>query len=394
MKLAIDLTCLYTFFDGGKDQVIFNLLKGFRELGYEKDILLFAYDFSERQIKEVIPGADVILFKRRKIRKVIQDVYIRTFLFPYYIKKMEIDLLFFPKVNTGFRNYNIPTVVLPHDIGFKSSKNRLTIIERLKGILFYNTAFRLRDIIIAISDYDLKEIRMHYPQHTKKVRRIYNPVDFNRSVEETRCPMGISTPYLMTINFLYPHKNAITLLKAFQTLLVEIPHTLLLVGRYDKTDLLEYVQQNRMQDRVIFTGKVTDSDLVALLKNCSLYVNPSLFEGFGITPIEAMGMQIPVLSSLEAALWETTQGLARYYEPANSYEELSKQILQVLRNPPNIEELIRNRIAMEKSYLYVTIAQEYWSMFRLLCEKASMECPKSGVFRRKENGEKGETILK
>jgi glycosyltransferase involved in cell wall biosynthesis len=370
MNIGIDLTCLYTFFDGGKDQVIFNLLKGFRELGYERQLFIIAYDYSESMIRRDLPNANHIIVKRSQHRKALQDIWIHNTSFPKYIEDNQLQLVFFPKPNANFKRFRIPTIILPHDTQFRSFPKRFTLTEHIKGHLLYDTAFRLRDRIIAISDYDAGEICKYYPRRKKKVVMIHNPIDFLREGNASSQTLDIPAPFMMTVNIAYPQKNTITLLKAFQAIKHRIPHRLVLVGRmYDEeNELTRYVKENELERRVLFTGRIDDADLIHLLKNCALYVNPSRYEGFGMTPIEAMGMKVPVISSAEAALRETTKGLARYYEPADNPLALSEGIIRLLENPPDEEELERNRKAVFEAYHYKKIAEQYWELFTRMIE--------------------------
>jgi glycosyltransferase involved in cell wall biosynthesis len=370
MNIGIDLTCLYTFFDGGKDQVIFNLLKGFRELGYERQLSVIAYDYSESMIRQDLPNANHIIVKRSRLRKALQDIWIHNTSFPRYIKENQLQLVFFPKPNANFKRFRIPTIILPHDTQFRSFPERFTLTEHIKGHLLYDTAFRLRDRIIAISAYDAAEICKYYPRRKEKVVMIHNPIDFLREGNASAHTLDIPVPFMMTVNIAYPQKNTITLLKAFRAIVHRIPHRLVLVGRMyeEENELTRYVKENRLEHRVIFTGRIDDSDLIHLLKNCALYVNPSRYEGFGMTPIEAMGLKVPVISSAEAALRETTKGLVRYYEPADNPLALSEGIMQLLETPPDEEELERNRKAVFEAYHYKKIAEQYWELFTRVIE--------------------------
>ncbi len=365
MHIGIDLTCLYTFFDGGKDQVIFNLLKGFRELGHERELYVFAYDYSELMLRQQLPNAYYFIAKRAHIRKAVQDIWIHSVSFARYIEENRLQLVFFPKPNANFKRFRIPTIILPHDTQFRSFPERFTLVEHIKGHLLYDTAFRLRDRIIAISSYDAGEICKYYPRRKEKVVTIHNPIDFLREGDASVHTLEVPAPFMMTVNIAYPQKNTMTLLKTFHSIAHRIPHRLVFVGRMyeEENELTQYVKENQLGDKVLFTGRIEDSNLIHLLRNCALYVNPSRYEGFGMTPIEAMGMKVPVLSSVETALKETTKGLARYYEPADSPLALSEAMMRILKNPPDEEELERNRKAVFEAYHYKKIAERYWDLF-------------------------------
>jgi glycosyltransferase involved in cell wall biosynthesis len=235
---------------------------------------------------------------------------------------------------------------------------------------FYAIDFRLRDKIVAISDFDAQEIRRYYPQHAHKVVRVYNPVNFAAPAAAENGPPH-PRPYLLSVNHRYPHKNTITLLRAFEVLRDCIPHDLVLVGKIHPSSrpLIDFVQQRGLAGRVSFTGYVEEGHLHRLIREAALYVNPSLYEGFGMAPIEAMGLGTPVLSTRDAALHETTRGLAEYYEPSRDPRALANKVLAVLADPPSASERRRIQETVRGSYHYRVIAAEYWRLFAALMTK-------------------------
>ena len=368
MKLGIDMTCVGEPFsrDTGKNKVIFNLLHGFRELGYASDIVVFAYDFLENSIRRVIPGSKIITFCPVKIKRTLQNIFISAFQIPVHLHRNSVDLIFSPKSSSGVRKYKIPSVVLPHDIQSISYPSRYSYMSRLIQSFFYNMDFRLRDKVIAISLYDKNEIAKYYPQWAHKIKMIYNPVIFaNANIEAKDHDVPITKPYILTINIAFKHKNTITLLKAFNKIKHKIAHNLVLVGNTsEETKHLErYVEDENLSGRVLFTGYIDDIYLNKILLNCDLYVNASYYEGFGMTPIEAMGAGVPVISSRETALLETTCGLAYYYEPAQDHNALAYKIIQVLLNPPEQNDLDEIRANVRANYDYRKIAGDYWDFF-------------------------------
>lgn len=366
MKVGIDLTCITTWFDGGKDQVIYNLLRGFRERGHEQDLVVFAYDFLQERVREIVPGAALKLFRRlRSGKKLFQDLPLRTFVLPSHTRALGLDVLLFPKPRTGLHRFHIPTVVIPHDIQFKTAADRYPLSRRLRDGLLYGMDFRLRDRIVGVSDFDAEEIRRFYPQWAAKVIRIYNPIRFAENVPLDP-PSSVARPYLLAINIAYPHKNVLTLLRAFEILRGRIPHDLVLVGKLERWNryLPEYVAQHNLGGRVIFPGYVDEQRVRSLLQNAAVYVNPSLYEGFGMTPIEAMGAGVPVVSTRRTAIFETTRGLAEYYDPPEDPQALATRLLGVLAAPPDRAARERSQQVMRDCYDYRVIADEYWRVFR------------------------------
>jgi glycosyltransferase involved in cell wall biosynthesis len=258
----------------------------------------------------------------------------------------------------------MPTVVIPHDIQFRTVPHQYTAGRRLMDGILYGLDFRLRDRIVAVSDFDATEIRRFYPRWAEKVVRIYNPILFAAAAAGDSPPPV--RPYLLAINIAYPHKNTLTLLRAFESLRGRIPHDLVLVGKLEPWNryLPEFVAARGLGDRVIFAGYVDEERLHALLRGAAVYVSPSLYEGFGMTPIEAIGAGVPVVSSRHPATLETTRGLAGYYDPPEDHRALAAALEAVLAAPPDAAERARRQAAVRGCYDHRVIAEEYWTVLQ------------------------------
>ena len=124
-------------------------------------------------------------------------------------------------------------------------------------------------------------------------------------------------------------------------------------------DIIKYVEENDLKDRVKIFSYISDEDRNCLFYNTSLFVTTSLQEGFGRTPVEAALCEVPVISTRETALPEATMNEVFYYEDALSSEELANKILEVLENMPDKETLERISKKFEKAYSEEEIANEY-----------------------------------
>ena len=207
MRVGFDLTCITTVPEEGKDQVVYNLLRGLREVGREREIVVFAYSFLEKRIRRMLPDAQLLLFPRlRSGKKILQDLPLRTFVLPRHVVSNKLDVLCFPKAYTGLRRFAIPTVVIPHDIQSMAFPERFSWTFLTRDRLLYGFDFRLRDRIIAVSDFDAAEMRRFYPRFSGKVVRIYNPICFSVDASTAEAPPH-PRPYLLSINFRYPHKE-------------------------------------------------------------------------------------------------------------------------------------------------------------------------------------------
>ena len=155
--------------------------------------------------------------------------------------------------------------------------------------------------------------------------------------------LNITGKYILDINSYTERKNNITLLKAFYLIKDKTDLNLIFCGgqKDEKifNELQDFVHANNLEKRVNFYFSIPEEEKNWLMLNATLFVNPSTFEGFGRTPVDAAICNIPVISSKATSLYEATQGLVNYYENPIDEIELSQKILYVLNNPPQTNDL-------------------------------------------------------
>lgn len=369
MKVAIDLTFLRERYGGGKEEFVNNLLKGFSENGQGAGVLLMAWPERVSTLRESFPDSKIISIEIRLpgwIKNTKKELIFRSMLLPRILREEKADVMFFPVGYSGFRKIPLPTVINTHDIQFVDKPWRTPWhISKLIRFL-YGVDFWLRDRIIAISKYDQKVFQQHFPQYRSKSIQIYNPIIFSDESWKPQKDPG----YILAVNVGYPHKNTKTLLEAFEILAKKVPQDLILVGNsYMDVGLLEqWIALHPYKERIHWKGFVSRQELEQLYSQCSVYVTPSLYEGFGMTAVEALGMGIPVVASRETAIPEATREMARYYEPTQDHKALAEAVFESLTSPPSIEQRERAKKEMRQSYDYRVIAESYWSLFEGLVE--------------------------
>ena len=332
MKIAVDLSFIRPdHTNGGTESCIRNLIRGWIQLGVIDNFLFFIHEDIYRDYGPAFPECRFAVYQYKGGHKV-RTTWFQTFILPEWVKRYGIDVVYYPTYTTGYyRKLSVPVAVNPHDIQFKFYPEYFSGFKRWYLNLGYSHSLKAADLVIAISDYVRGTLESYYEKEcADKLITVYDPVDFSQRPEEK--PEAVREPYILSVSSIAKHKNMITLVKAFERIAPEIPHQLVIVGCRGNgmEEIYNYLKQARMEDRICFTDYVTDSNIEWLYHHASLYVTTSLYEGFGMTPIEAMGRGIPTICSRSTSLPEVTMERANYYEPAEDDEVLSAKILTSL----------------------------------------------------------------
>lgn len=345
MKIGVDLSFIRPdHTNGGTESCIKNLICGWINNGIIKDFIFFIHEDIYKEYVKLYPECNYIRYQCRGNHKV-RTTYFQTVLLPRLIKKYNVEVLYYPTYTSGYYfRASIPVVVNPHDIQFKFFPEYFSWFKRFYLNLGYSHSLKNADLIIAISNYVKGTLERYYPKQCgNKIVTVYDPVDFDSNQNES--PYHVDGPYILSVSSIQKHKNMITLVKSFARITNKIPHKLIIVGCKGNgmIEIKQYLKENGLSDQIIFTDYIKSEEIAWLYSHADLYVTTSLYEGFGMTPIEAMGRGIPTISSKATSLPEVTLNKAFYYEPAEDDLVLSDLILNILdsgrQNDLNISDL-------------------------------------------------------
>ena len=258
---------------------------------------------------------------------------------------------------TQFFNYTIPfgvsgkCVTIIHDIAFLTYPE--TVAKRTRQWLGKNLKIYCQraDVILTVSEFSRQEIHHYLGIPLEKIHVVYNGVDPEQyhpdysedRIQEVKAKYNIPGSYILYLGTLEPRKNIETLIRAYQRLLSagpsrfgQIPAAfpkLVLAGKkgwlYDS--IFQLVKEFHLENQVIFTGYVDESDAAPLLCGARMFVFPSLYEGFGIPPLEAMACGTPVIVSDCASLPEVV-GDAGLLAPPTDIEKLAESMNRLLKD--------------------------------------------------------------
>lgn len=217
--------------------------------------------------------------------------------------------------------------------------------------------------IITISDFVRDDIIKTYPNvDASIIKTVYCSVSSFCPCENTS-PM--KEPYILYVSSFMRHKNVMTLLRAFNIIKDRINHKLVLIGRENdlwKHEAIPFIKENGLEDKIVaIHSSIDDDKLAQYYEYTDLFIHPSIMEGFGLTPIEAAIHQVPVITTKEASLYETTKGILNYYEPATDASKLAGKIMEVFQNKPGKDKLKEISETLIAAYDRRKLAQELYS---------------------------------
>lgn len=174
--------------------------------------------------------------------------------------------------------------------------------------------------------------------------------------------IGIQQPYVFYTGGLSSRKNVERLLDAYEILCEErYWHNLLIAGNSPDKTHAESIQ-NRFGDRVIFTGHVPPQTLAYLYCGADMFVYPSLYEGFGIPPLEAMASGTPTITSNTSSLPEVVGDAGIMVDP-NSTSELYCAMKLVANNKNVRDKLKFSGLERASHFKWIDIAKQTWKVY-------------------------------
>jgi glycosyltransferase involved in cell wall biosynthesis len=247
------------------------------------------------------------------------------------LRTPRVDLFWSPHYNIPVFS-RIPLVVTVHDVGHLALPGTYGGSGGLKlqyaRRMFDAVRRRAREVMFD-SDFTRGEFT-RYVGEPRRATTIHLGVDAEWS-EPVTGPAPHPRPYLLFVGSAKPHKNLGTLLRAFELLRGTIPHDLVIVGGQDQrtVDTEALGVAARLGDRVRTVGDADDDLLKRFVVKADALVLPSLYEGFGLPPLEAMAAGCPTIVSTAASLIEVCGDAPLYFDPRDS-EDLARQIVRLL----------------------------------------------------------------
>jgi len=372
MKIAIDATILRSQNTGTGFYVI-NLLNGLMKYDKENEYIVFG---NKEIIKKFVFlnnknfRIENVIFKNRIVRVLWQ-----LFILPFKLKKLNVNILHSTNYITPLFKFNLKFIVTIHDLTFIIFPEKFTIVKRLFFRFMVPIFIRRADKVITVSENTKNDIIKFLKVPKEKISvtfETYNECyDSEIKKEDSKKILdkyGINKNYFLFVGMIEPRKNILSILKAFIELDDELDEDLVIVGKKgwyyrEIEEFMENIKNKRLKNRIIFTGFVSEKELVSIYKNAEIFIYPSFYEGFGIPPLEAMVCGVPVITSNTSSIPEVVGDAAIKIDPYN-YIELKEAIKVLKHNPQKKEEMSEKGKEQSKKFSSKKFAENTINIYK------------------------------
>ena len=291
---------------------------------------------------------------------------------PLYIRRHSVALFHGTNYEIPWWN-ECPAILSIHDLSLllhpETHESRLVRRARYRLPLMARWATK----IITATEFIKKEVAEHLKIDPEKIavtpyapRNNFRPLE-QCDTEQTRLRLGVEDRFILFVGTIEPRKNLITLLRAFAEILknTDLRPQLVIAGQegWLVGETLNYVHSESLSDRIKFTGYITDQELRALYSSCAVCVYPSLYEGFGLPPLEAMACGAPVITSDVPSLAETVGQAALLVAPTD-VQKLAQGIVCMLRDEEQRAYFSRAGLERASQFTWERTAQLTLDVYR------------------------------
>ncbi len=332
---------------------------------------------SEPRAREHFRGFAIALSRLPTHQPIVRIAW-EQFVQPWLLR--QIDLLH-ALAFAGPLAISIPWIATIYDLSFVRYPQSFNAANRLYLTWAVRNSLRRADRVTVISESTRRDLVALFGAAPDKIKVIYcgtdpsfAPAQDPSAVAAWRAQRNLPEKMILYVGTIEPRKNIARLIRAFAQAqrAVRLPHRLVLIGargwKYAEVD--RAIAQEGISNNVIFAGYVSQDELPRWYQAADLFVYPSLYEGFGLPPLEAMACGIPVVTSNAASLPEVVGDAALQVAPDDG-SALADAIVRALTDRALREQMIARGIVQAARFSWTRTARETVALYRtVLAERA------------------------
>ncbi len=356
--------------DAGVATYARNLIKHLVAENKNHEIYIFAspdyINLPEDSRSRMIPTSQII---NRGWKRILWE----QFILPAKAKRCHVDVMFYPDHTASLFKKTSPVVLTIHDLAFMAMPDTFPFGKRIYKTLAVRQSVRSADRIIADSQATKDDCIKLLGIPEDEIKVIHNGIDsyFKKITEpalltNTRKKLGLFKNIILFVGTLEPRKNVIRLIRAYAHLCksMHLEHELVIAGKkgWMYSGIFHEVERLGLKDRVHFLNYVSQQDLVNLYSMADLFVYPSLYEGFGFPPLEAMACEVPVVASNVSSLPEVLGDAALLIDPYST-DEMVAAMSKILSDVEFSQRLKAKGLERVKQYSWQNFAVQLLKVF-------------------------------
>lgn len=361
MRLGIDLTALWRPVTG-KARVAIELTRAMLNIDLKNEYVLFFAGEVHPVFRDLATGFKPVVLRSRS------ELLCKHAILPFLPILRSLDFLYFPVFP--------PPLWCPCPYGWAMPDatawlypETMTVHGKLYFKLLGSHAMRKCRLIITDTEASRSDLRRIFGARAEKVRvnhpgksHTFRPIQQAAILDRVRTKYHLPDEFVLCVATLEPRKNMRRLIQAFAMLKSDCdfrPSLVITGGNgWLYKPILSEVSSLGLEKAVVFTGYVSDEELIALYNMARVFVYPSLYEGFGLPCLEAMASGCPVVTSDRGALLEVTQDAALHAEPEN-IEQIAEMIRRIHENETLRHELMHKGLHRSRTFSWETYAEQF-----------------------------------
>ncbi len=362
-RARIGIDCrMYSSKFTGIGRYVYELVNHLTKIDTKHDYVLF---FNEPEYSQFIPPNEHVTKVNASSKH--YSVAEQT-IFLYKLMKEKLDLMHFTHFNAPIF-YKRKSVVTIHDLTlsfFPGNKMR-SPLYRMAYKLALSSSVSNASKIITVSNNTAKDLQKSLEVDPHKIHVIYEGVNehFKPAKSVTQDP-----PYILYTGVWRSHKNLVSLIKGFQILKDKYKEDVQLVitGREDPhyPEVKRTAEESGYTNDIIFTGMLPEKELIALYQGAHVYTLPSLYEGFGLSPLEAMQCGVPTVVSKTSCLPEICgEENSLFFDPYDP-SDIAEKLHTACVNDEVRKKLIENGKEHIKKFSWEKMAHETLEVYNFL----------------------------
>jgi glycosyltransferase involved in cell wall biosynthesis len=374
MRIALDARGINFYSGTGIGTYTENVLKNLIDIDNVNNYHIFWSGNNYESVKK--ENCKIVMTSKRH-QRFFEDHY-----FPENIARESIDIYHMPQNGIGFsEEISCKKIVTIHDLIPYIMPETVGKGYLLKFLKEMPIIIGGSDGIITVSEYSKRDILKFFPIDESKIfvtplaaDKKYTPIDKSYCKTFLKDVYNLENPFILYLGGFSERKNVASLLKAFSKVYKDLDkkYNLVIVGGYKDASqyLVKLTNELKINSHVIFTGFVPEEHLPVFYNGCDTFVYPSLYEGFGLPPLEAMNCGAPVIASNLTSIPEVVGDGGILINPYD-ISEISSAIGNVLSNEKLRSELSSKGLKRASEFSWQNTAQNTLKVYESVYNSVS-----------------------